>query len=519
MERSSLLGLCLLSVLAAWCSVPVVAKQLPHVTLQKKAPSLNSIRQQVEWLQSGNGLRSLTSGLKLLGKGLNETQPDYVPLSNYLDAQYYGQIGIGTPPQLFTVIFDTGSANLWVPSKKCRLSIPCYLHHRYDAAKSTSYISDGTSFSIQYGSGSMQGFQSIDAVTIGDVVVKKQVFAEATKEPGIAFLLAKFDGILGFAFKEISVNKIMPLWYNMLDQELVPEPVFSFWLNRNADATVGGELVLGGVDESHFHGERTWVPITRKGYWQFDMGDVRIANKTTGFCKGGCKAIADTGTSLLAGPSAIVTEINAAIGAKGVISAECKTMVDQYASTIIDLLEQRADPEKVCAALGLCDATAASTAAAREDDGAPGLKLPSERQPLGGVGSQMTCTFCETFIVWVENQLAQNKTKLEIIRHLEQLCEHLPSPKGESQVACADMSAMPDVSFTIADRSFVLSPEQYILKIGEGKAAQCISGFIGMDIAAPIGPLWILGDVFLGAYHSTYDTGNTRIGFAEAATK
>jgi hypothetical protein len=40
---------------------------------------------------------------------------------------------------------------------------------------------------------------------------------------------------------------------------LVPENVFSFWLNRDQDSgEAGGELVLGGVDPAHFVGEHTW---------------------------------------------------------------------------------------------------------------------------------------------------------------------------------------------------------------------------------------------------------------------
>ncbi|KAJ4721763.1 Aspartic proteinase [Melia azedarach] len=488
--------------------LPASTNGLLRIGLKKRRLDLHSIN-AARMARKGGHMRDGASGMRY---HLGDSGEDIVPLTNYLDAQYFGVIGVGSPPQNFTVIFDTGSSNLWVPSSKCYFSIACYFHSRYKSSKSSTYSKIGKTCEINYGSGSISGFFSQDNVEVGSLIVKDQVFIEATREGSLTFLLAKFDGIVGLGFQEIAVGDAAPVWYNMVKQGLVDDEVFSFWLNRNPEAAEGGEIVFGGVDPKHFKGKHTYVDVTQKGYWQFNMGDILVGNQSTGVCEKGCAAIVDSGTSLLAGPTPVVTEINHAIGAEGLVSAECKEVVSQYGDLIWELLVSGVKPDKVCAQIGLCIFNGAEYVST-------GIETVVEKENMEGLsaGDTALCTACEMTVIWVQNQLRQKQTKEKVLSYVNELCESLPSPMGESVIDCNSISEMPNVTFTIADKPFQLTPEQYILKTGDGVATVCISGFMAFDMPPPRGPLWILGDVFMGVYHTVFDFGDLQIGFAEAA--
>ena len=145
-------------------------------------------------------------------------------------------------------------------------------------------------------------------------------FAEATDEPGIAFALTKFDGILGLGYPSISVDGSTPVVQKLHEAGMLAEPVFAFYLHRS-DApqasvvappdTDGGTMILGGVDDRFYTGALHYVPVTRKAYWQFALDGMLLGNVPMGGAA--ASAIADTGTSLLIGPKSEVARLITAL--------------------------------------------------------------------------------------------------------------------------------------------------------------------------------------------------------------
>jgi len=364
-----------------------------RVPLQK----VQSIRETAYATNNKELLAELASP-KMLSAKYQDGTSDIV-ISDFSNAQYYGPITIGTPAKTFNVIFDTGSSNLWVPSTKCGLA--CLVKSKYDNTKSSTYHKNGTIFKIMYGSGPVSGVLSADTVNMGGNVVAQQTFAEIddVKGLGLGYSIGKFDGILGMGFQNISVDHIPTVFQNLVKSGAVSKGVFAFYLGDNKP----GELTLGGTDSAHYTGDLEYVPVTSDTYWATKLDSLDFNGKPA---TSATKVILDTGTSILAGPSADVKALASAAGA-----------------------------------------------------------TPTPVNP------------------------------------------------NEYTIDCSKAASLPDITVTMSGKSFTLKGSDYVINAG----GQCLFGFTGIDVPAPMGPLWIMGDVFIRKFYTVFDMDNNRLGFAPVA--
>jgi len=226
---------------------------------------------------------------------------------------------------------DTGSSNLWVPSKSCNSAVypSCKNHTTYNSAASATYVANGKSLDLPYGSGTVTGFLSQDTSVLAGISVPKQVFGEMTAFPGDVWEQVPFDGILGLGYPMISIDSVTPVFDNMMAAHAFSQNVFAFYLSteNKFDPSYGKSvLTLGGTDSRFYTGAFTYTPVLQQSYWLIGVDDLKLNGQTTGACKGlfssQCYMVVDTGTSVITGPSSKINPIIAKIN----VSEDCSNL-------------------------------------------------------------------------------------------------------------------------------------------------------------------------------------------------
>ncbi|KZS90516.1 acid protease [Sistotremastrum niveocremeum HHB9708] len=212
---------------------------------------------------------------------------------------WYGKISVGTPATTYTVDFDTGSSDLFLPSSKCGST--CTGHTKYNPSKSSTASDAGKKFSLAYGDGStVSGEQFTDKVTVAGLTADNQILGSATTYSS-GFESSQFpaDGLMGLAWPQLAVMST-PFFNTLIQQGSVSAGEFGFKLTAD-----GAELFLGGVNDDLVGGDFTTIPVTQQGYWQVDMDSVNVGSKAV---VKGISAIIDSGTTLIVGDSTNVAK-------------------------------------------------------------------------------------------------------------------------------------------------------------------------------------------------------------------
>jgi hypothetical protein len=279
-------------------------------------------------------------------------QKQYVPVSRggrviAYKTSYFGEISMGGPSpesrRPFTVVFDTGSGHLILPSTAC-YSETCARHRRFNRAASPTALDveyDGTPIkpdaverdqvAIAFGTGEVVGEFVEEAICVGSPSPSNDRLASpepsslepnstteasppapicprmrvvlATEMTADPFGLFVFDGVLGLGLEALTLDPGFSFFRHLSASDEMPEPRFSVFLARNDGGE--SEVSFGGYDERRATSELQWAPVVMQelGYWQVQLTSVRIGDTVLDYCADGtCRAILDTGTSLLGVP-------------------------------------------------------------------------------------------------------------------------------------------------------------------------------------------------------------------------
>lgn len=228
-----------------------------------------------------------SESIKKISSKLSEMfQISSVPITNYFNIQYYGDIYIGSNYQEMSVIFDTGSNILWVSSKDC--SQCRNFTAKYSPEESTTFKDLKTKKNITYAIGFVDGSYVQDDVYIGQRIIQgtRPSYLMAAKE--FKFLVVNYesqlegtiaDGVLGLGF-EFEGDTRNSFIYTLYEQGQIKKPQFSFYLT---DSKIDSRLYIGDISENtaleSIFSQMSSCDVKEKShYWQCGIQSISISN-------------------------------------------------------------------------------------------------------------------------------------------------------------------------------------------------------------------------------------------------
>ncbi|KAJ1900825.1 aspartic proteinase precursor [Kickxella alabastrina] len=455
------------------------------IELQRSFNRNNNIlvarRSAREHIERGKSLMQLAPDVDF-DEETHDVEPDFgkVRLTDATDTYYYGIISIGTPAQNFTVTFDTGSANMWIPGVRCT-SKACLQHNRYDHDLSASYQPLNGQFAIQYGTGEVRGFTSQDTVRVGGITIKDQPFAETTSEDEVFELPdTEFDGLFGMGFRSLASGGLVPPMVKMIEERLVDEPVFAFALSQGHRSF--GELLLGGYNELHYKGELRWMRVTRAKYWQVSMEGIWYGDSKFNLLS--LSKDRDLGNL----PLDIILSSNSTTDPHLPIPTPQRLKEDAAA-------EKARTQAKKKARDGNDDLDLESYRTRPPTDKSPKIKklLPTGSEPVPESSAIMDTG--TSFLLGDPNTI-------QLISRI------IGANFRTGDMSCARLQNLKSIWISLGGFKFELSPEHYVYRDAEKKT--CSSAWVPSYDS----PFWVLGDSFLRAYYAVFDMKEKKVGLA-----
>ncbi|KAJ6483962.1 acid protease [Mycena sanguinolenta] len=217
------------------------------------------------------------------------------PLKEYFDGtdlQWYGKISVGTPPQAFTVVFDTGSATLEIPGTACGSA--CKNQHQFNSSASATFIDKNSSSTLVFGTGvgvtpvngtNWQLNLSLvaDTVSVAGLTVKSSELYLITYQTP-TFAMDPFDGIMGLSpdsktfFNAGGYRALMGMFFTPHNKG-------------------GAEVTLGGVDTTKFEKPLVYSTSLVDDDWQLESLGIYVNGKTTSLLNSSVPLYFDSGTS------------------------------------------------------------------------------------------------------------------------------------------------------------------------------------------------------------------------------